>query len=86
MHGQLEQKTGWAHLAHKSQRLLIKSTLLGVSDVGGYDFVERQAMIWLFESYPILLSLDGKFASNGILDFEEARVEILETDGGHERR
>ena len=72
-HGVLE-KTG--DLSEKGNRLLVE--LLRVANVGRNDLVERKvAGIALCDLGPVLLGLDSKFTSDGILSGDNPLVDIF---------
>ena len=59
--------------------------MLWVADVGVDDSVEGEAMglSLLAELNAILLGLDSEFTTDGVLDFEEGRVDGIEGEGAH---
>lgn len=70
-------------LPNKCQRLLIKSLLLRISNVGGDDFIERQAMIFFFESFTMGLCPNGELATDGVLDVSDGWVKRRRGEDSH---
>jgi len=57
--------------------------LLGVSDIGRDDFVERKAMVGLLELISEDLSLDGELATHSILYLLKGGVKSVYGEGAH---
>ena len=72
------------HLSSESDRGLIKSFLLRISNIARDDSVEGQAVVRLLELDSILLCLDCELTADSILNVEDCRVERIGVKGaGH---
>lgn len=74
-----------SHLPDKSDGWLVKTFLLRIPNVGGYDSVEGETAGYsvLLESDAILLCLDCEFASDCILHVEDCRVKSVDGERIH---
>ncbi len=73
----VEPETRSAHLPPKSQGLLVQALLLRVSNVGTDDAVKWQVpSLTIGELDTVRFGFDGEFASDGVLNLEECRVDV----------
>ena len=80
---EIDGERKYTHLSGKGDGLLIEAFCLRVTNVGTNNFVERQAMVRVLESFTVLFRLDRKLAPHCVFDSEERRVKVREGKRGH---
>lgn len=74
------------YLASEGYWGLVKALLLRVSNVRGDHSVEGEAMVGLLEELAVVLGLDGKLATHGVLDVADCGVQSVCSERAHRSR